>query len=97
PGDVGSERLPTRVPALQRMCDSLALPANRRESPRLATKPRNHENRPALVSCFRGFVALTIVAKSGKRAMNSGGYSPSIGSPSCSLIIAALATDFAEK
>ena len=34
---------------------------------------------------------------SGYRATNSGGYSPSIGSPSCCLIIAAFATDFAEK
>ena len=33
----------------------------------------------------------------GYRLTNSGGYSPSIGSPSCFLIIAALATDFAEK
>jgi hypothetical protein len=29
--------------------------------------------------------------------MNACGYSPSIGSPSCFLIITALATDFAEK
>ena len=34
---------------------------------------------------------------SGYRSMNSGGYSPSIGSLSCCLIIAALATDFAAK
>ena len=40
---------------------------------------------------------VTVFARSGKRAANGAGYSPSIGSPSCSLIMTAFATDFAEK
>ena len=40
---------------------------------------------------------LTMPASGGKRVRSCSEYSPSTGSPSCSLIIAALATDFAEK
>ena len=39
----------------------------------------------------------TTCASSSYRWTNSGGYSPSSGSPSCCLIIVALATDLAEK
>ena len=66
----------------------------RRHRPHRRRRRRQKNVREAVAV---GRPTFTASASSGKRSTNSGGYSPSIGSPSCRLIIAALATDFAEK